>query len=131
MDAMKLLNQGNNRRRGTRFGCVDFFSCTAFSASSRNFLDETQEPDHSASLGDSIASSTRIRFSVHTPAGHRANTQNTINTIKYAAIQAAGGSAVCSQVNTASELFDGAKTALAVASVADAWPRGPIIATRV
>jgi hypothetical protein len=29
-------------------------------------LDETQEPDHSASLGDSIASSTRITFSVHT-----------------------------------------------------------------
>jgi hypothetical protein len=29
-------------------------------------LDETQEPDHSASLGGSIASSTRIRFSVHT-----------------------------------------------------------------
>jgi hypothetical protein len=29
-------------------------------------LDETQEPDHFASLGDSIASSTRIRFSVHT-----------------------------------------------------------------
>jgi hypothetical protein len=29
-------------------------------------LDEPQEPDHSASLGDSIASSKRIRFSVHT-----------------------------------------------------------------
>src|ERR1700682_1415785 len=29
-------------------------------------LDETQEPDHSASLVDSIAPSTRIRFSVHT-----------------------------------------------------------------
>ena len=28
--------------------------------------DETQEPDHSASLGDSITSATRIRFSVHT-----------------------------------------------------------------
>src|ERR1700694_1752255 len=27
---------------------------------------ETEQPDHSASLGDSIASSTRIRFSVHT-----------------------------------------------------------------
>src|SRR5258707_15084993 len=26
---------------------------------------ETEQPDHSASLGDSIASSTRIRFSVH------------------------------------------------------------------
>jgi hypothetical protein len=33
-------------------------------------LDETQEPDHSASLVDSIAPSTRIRFSVHT-AHHR------------------------------------------------------------
>src|SRR6202171_291158 len=28
--------------------------------------DETQKPDHSASLGDSITSSTRIRFSVNT-----------------------------------------------------------------
>ena len=27
---------------------------------------ETEQPDHSASLGDSIPSSTRIRFSVHT-----------------------------------------------------------------
>jgi hypothetical protein len=27
---------------------------------------ETEEPDHSASLGDSITSSTRIWFSVHT-----------------------------------------------------------------
>src|ERR1700738_3810439 len=27
---------------------------------------ETEQPDHPASLGDSIASSTRIRFSVHT-----------------------------------------------------------------
>src|SRR5664279_6380455 len=28
--------------------------------------DETQKPDHSASLGDSVTSSTRIEFSVHT-----------------------------------------------------------------
>jgi hypothetical protein len=27
---------------------------------------ETEQPDHSASLGDSITSATRIRFSVHT-----------------------------------------------------------------
>jgi hypothetical protein len=27
---------------------------------------ETEQPDHSASLGDSITLSTRIRFSVHT-----------------------------------------------------------------
>src|SRR6478752_4214114 len=32
---------------------------------------ETEQPDHSASLGDSITSSTRIRFSVHTGAGWR------------------------------------------------------------
>src|SRR5215831_7953122 len=31
--------------------------------------DETQKPDHSVSLGDSSASSTRIRFSVHTGVG--------------------------------------------------------------
>src|SRR5947208_15067231 len=30
---------------------------------------ETEQPDHSASLGDSITSSTRIRFSVHTALG--------------------------------------------------------------
>src|SRR5664279_6493104 len=30
--------------------------------------DETQKPDHSASLGDSVTSSTRIGFSVHTRA---------------------------------------------------------------
>src|ERR1700719_2518992 len=29
---------------------------------------ETEQPDHSASLGDSITSSTQIRFSVHTDA---------------------------------------------------------------
>src|SRR6478672_7782784 len=29
-------------------------------------LNETEQPDHSASLGDSITSSTQIRFSVHT-----------------------------------------------------------------
>src|ERR1700752_1905594 len=29
---------------------------------------ETEQPDHSASLGDSITSATRIRFSVHTGA---------------------------------------------------------------
>jgi hypothetical protein len=28
--------------------------------------DETEQPDHSASLGDSITSLTRMRFSVHT-----------------------------------------------------------------
>src|SRR6202521_3095562 len=32
---------------------------------------ETEQPDHAASLGDSITSSTRIRFSLHTPAPHR------------------------------------------------------------
>src|ERR1700756_609961 len=48
---------------------------TAFSASSRNFdlngegqdgQNETEQPDHSANLGDSITSSTRTRFSVRT-----------------------------------------------------------------
>src|SRR3954454_10079983 len=34
----------------------------------QNGQNETEQPDHSASLGDSITSSTRIRFSVHTPA---------------------------------------------------------------
>jgi hypothetical protein len=33
---------------------------------------ETEQPDHSASLGDSITSSTRIRFSVHTGGIRRA-----------------------------------------------------------
>jgi hypothetical protein len=31
---------------------------------------ETEQPDHSARLGDSITASTRIRFSVHTAAYH-------------------------------------------------------------
>src|SRR5260221_13929950 len=34
---------------------------------------ETEQPDHSASLGDSITSSTRIGFSVHTVAGSPAS----------------------------------------------------------
>ena len=34
---------------------------------------ETEQPDHSASLGDSITSSTRIRFSVHTRVGSAPN----------------------------------------------------------
>src|SRR5260221_10703663 len=33
---------------------------------------ETEQPDHSASLGDSITSSTQIRFSVHTGASSHA-----------------------------------------------------------
>jgi hypothetical protein len=33
---------------------------------SQDGQNETEQPDHSASLGDSIASSTRMRFSVHT-----------------------------------------------------------------
>src|SRR6516165_7438870 len=32
---------------------------------------ETEQPDHSASLGDSITPSTRMRFSVHSTAGCR------------------------------------------------------------
>src|SRR5438552_19207371 len=32
---------------------------------------ETEQPDHSASVGDSITSSTQIRFSVHTSANQR------------------------------------------------------------
>src|SRR5258707_8421971 len=36
---------------------------------------ETEQPDHSASLGDSITSSTRRRFSVHTTA-FSASTRN-------------------------------------------------------
>jgi hypothetical protein len=33
---------------------------------SQDGQNETEQPDHSASLGDSITPSTRIRFSVHT-----------------------------------------------------------------
>jgi hypothetical protein len=41
---------------------------------------ETEQPDHSASLGDSITSSTRIRFSVHTTALlHRGGLPTTIH----------------------------------------------------
>src|SRR6266480_700492 len=38
----------------------------------QNGQSETEQPDHSASLGDSITSSTRIRFSVHTAAASAA-----------------------------------------------------------
>jgi opacity protein-like surface antigen len=45
---------------------------------------ETEQPDHSASLGDSITSSTRIRFSVHTGIGlaqaERTNWGGTVGT---------------------------------------------------
>jgi hypothetical protein len=37
---------------------------------------ETEQPDHSASLGDSITSSNRIRFSVHTGAAPRSMPAN-------------------------------------------------------
>jgi hypothetical protein len=36
---------------------------------------EKEQPDHSASLGDSITASTQIRFSVHTPGWHRSRNQ--------------------------------------------------------
>src|SRR6266478_713644 len=51
-----------------RLKTINWCRSTAFSASSRKFdgQSETEQPDHSASLGDSITSSTRIRFSVHT-----------------------------------------------------------------
>ena len=39
----------------------------------RDGQNETKQPDHSASLGDSITASTRIRFSVHTGRGVDAN----------------------------------------------------------
>src|ERR1700722_15236426 len=35
----------------------------------QNSQNETEQPDHSASLGDSITASTQIRFSVHTRDG--------------------------------------------------------------
>jgi hypothetical protein len=35
---------------------------------------ETEQPDHSVNLGDSITASTRIRFSVHTGERRRAAT---------------------------------------------------------
>jgi hypothetical protein len=37
----------------------------------QNGQNETEQPDHSASLADSITASTQIRFSVHT--GHLSN----------------------------------------------------------
>src|SRR5258707_1822121 len=45
---------------------------------------ETEQPDHSASLGDSITSSTRIGFSVHTvsnsrPSGRMIGSENRLN----------------------------------------------------
>jgi hypothetical protein len=39
---------------------------------------ETEQPDHSASLGDSITSSTRMEFSVHTPSGPLAKSRSRV-----------------------------------------------------
>src|SRR5437879_3253517 len=39
----------------------------------QNGQNETEQPDHSASLGDSVTSSTQIRFSVHTGSRRRRN----------------------------------------------------------
>src|SRR5216684_8887739 len=43
---------------------------------------ETEQPDHSASLGDSITSSTQIRFSVHTTVPTRRSPLNSCLTGK-------------------------------------------------
>src|SRR5882757_3268119 len=40
---------------------------------------ETEQPDHSASLGDSITSSTRMRFSVHTGSQRLRNRRTGLN----------------------------------------------------
>jgi hypothetical protein len=69
---------------------------------------ETEQPDHSASLGDAITSSTRIRFSVHTgpvrrwtslgarwpaPAGRRIHTADAVVKLPKR-LEAAGGRSV-------------------------------------
>src|ERR1700694_5863031 len=46
---------------------------------------ETEQPDHSASLGDSITTSTRMRFSVHTSGNHL--TTNLLERILYGSIE--------------------------------------------
>src|ERR1700731_2083013 len=51
---------------------------------------ETEQPDHSASLGDSITASTQIRFSVHTAGPFR------FGRTAQAAVQARVNSAACS-----------------------------------
>src|SRR5471032_323733 len=44
---------------------------------------ETEQPDHSASLGDSITTSTRIRFSVHTRTPNRKSPANQRNFLSH------------------------------------------------
>jgi hypothetical protein len=45
---------------------LSFKPCLRLEWRGQDGHNETEEPNHSASLGDSITSSTRIRFSVHT-----------------------------------------------------------------
>src|SRR6476620_3022786 len=53
---------------------------------------ETEQPDHSASLGDSFTSSTGIRFSVHTPASRISGTRSIRIFFGYGIIGASAGS---------------------------------------
>jgi hypothetical protein len=48
---------------------------------------ETKQPDHSASLGDSIAASTQIRFSVHTACGAPSSARTTLILIAQVSIR--------------------------------------------
>src|SRR5215475_3426260 len=48
---------------------LSFKPCLRLEWRGQDSQNETEQPDHSASLGDSMTSSTRIRFRVHTAIG--------------------------------------------------------------
>jgi hypothetical protein len=66
--------------------------------SGQNGQTETEQPDHSASLGDSITSSTRIRFSVHTRGanGRRCAMRDEFASYSFLAVTVAGLVLLCS-----------------------------------
>jgi len=61
---MQLTPQDNQLMSERRILC--FKSTLRLERRSQDGQNETEQPNHSASLGDSVTSSTQIRFSVHT-----------------------------------------------------------------
>jgi hypothetical protein len=61
---MQLTPQDNQLMSERRILC--FKSTLRLERRSQDGQNETEQPDHSANLGDSVTSSTQMRFSVHT-----------------------------------------------------------------
>jgi multidrug efflux pump subunit AcrB len=79
---------------------------------------ETEQPDHSASLGDSIASSTRIRFSVHT--GQQVPLNTLVNTVEKVAPVVVNHQGQFASVTVSFNLLPGVAIGNAVAAIQQA-----------